>query len=52
MFESESEVAPDPADVAAGGWTGSAWLEPDPAARALPAAQRRIARALAGLVPC
>jgi A/G-specific adenine glycosylase len=52
LFESETESVPEGSVVAAGGWTGTAWVEPDPARRALPAAQRRIARALAELVPC
>jgi A/G-specific adenine glycosylase len=52
LFESEAEPAPDPAAVVAGGWTAAAWEDPDPARRALPTAQRRIARALAELVPC
>jgi 8-oxo-dGTP pyrophosphatase MutT (NUDIX family) len=52
LFEADVEAAPDPAAVVAGGWTAAAWVEPDPARRALPAAQRRIARALAELVPC
>ena len=51
LFESE-EAAPDPAAVAGGGWTAAAWSEPDPARRALPAAQRRIARRLAEIVSC
>ncbi len=52
LFESDTETAPDPVAVAGGGWTAAAWEEPDPARRALPAAQRRIARALAALVRC
>lgn len=52
LFESEAESAPDAQAVAAGGWTAASWEDPDPARRALPAAQRRIARALAELVPC
>jgi ADP-ribose pyrophosphatase YjhB (NUDIX family) len=49
LFESQAEAAPDGDAVAAGGWTAASWEDPDPA-RALPAAQRRIARALAALV--
>ena len=52
LFESDGETAPDPAAVVAGGWTAAAWEDPDPSRRALPAAQRRIARALAALVRC
>ena len=52
LFESQAESAPEPAAIVAGGWTVASWEEPDPARRALPAAQRRIARALAELVPC
>ena len=52
LFESDAESAPDAQAVAAGGWTAASWEDPDPSRRALPAAQRRIARALAELVPC
>ena len=52
LFESEAETGPDQQALTAGGWTAASWEDPDPARRALPAAQRRIARALAGLVPC
>lgn len=52
LFESDAEPVPEPHAVVAGGWTATSWEEPDPARRALPAAQRRIARALAGLLGC
>ena len=52
LFESQVEAGTDASAVSAGGWTSAAWVEPDPARRALPAAQRRIARALAEIVPC
>ncbi|MGH7566578.1 MAG: hypothetical protein ACREK2_07090, partial [Gemmatimonadota bacterium] len=52
LFESRGEAVPDPGAVAAGGWTTAIWDRPDPAGRALPAAQRRIARELAALFPC
>lgn len=52
LFESRDEAVPVPEAVAGGGWTAGAWERPDPAGRALPAAQRRIARELATLFPC
>lgn len=52
LFEVAVEATPDASAIAAGGWTCAAWEPPDPAGRALPAAQRRIARALAGISPC
>jgi A/G-specific adenine glycosylase len=52
LFEVAVEATPDASALAAGGWTSAAWEQPDPAGRALPAAQRRIARALAGISPC
>jgi A/G-specific adenine glycosylase len=52
LFETPRETRPRPRDLARAGWTAAAWERPDPAGRALPAAQRRIARALASLVPC
>jgi A/G-specific adenine glycosylase len=52
VFDTDHESDPDPDAVSRGGWTGTAWERPDPAGRALPAAQRKIARALAALSPC
>jgi A/G-specific adenine glycosylase len=52
LFEAPLEAFPDAHVLAAGGWTAAAWEPPDPAGRALPAAQRRIARALAEVSPC
>jgi A/G-specific adenine glycosylase len=52
LFEARIEAAPEPGALAAGGWTAGAWERPDPAGRALSAAQRRIARALSQLFPC
>jgi hypothetical protein len=52
LFEAPLEALPDAHVLADGGWTAAAWEPPDPAGRALPAAQRRIARALAEVSPC
>lgn len=52
LFEAAGETVPDPAAVSGGGWTAAAWERPDPQRRALSAAQRRIARALAELIAC
>jgi 8-oxo-dGTP pyrophosphatase MutT (NUDIX family) len=52
LFRPDTESAPDPATLAASGWTAAAWEPPDASGRALPAAQRRIARALAATLPC
>ncbi|HUF89053.1 MAG TPA: A/G-specific adenine glycosylase [Gemmatimonadota bacterium] len=52
LFESPDAAAPDAAAIAEGGWTAATWERPDPPGRALPAAQRRIARAAARLAPC
>lgn len=52
LFEAPADAPVDLAALAAGGWTAAAWELPDPAGRALPAAQRKIARALAALAPC
>jgi hypothetical protein len=52
LFQSPAEATADPDALAAGGWTAAAWEPPDPEGRALPAAQRKIARALAALAPC
>jgi 8-oxo-dGTP pyrophosphatase MutT (NUDIX family) len=52
LFDTDHETDPDLDAVSGGGWTATAWERPDPAGRALPAAQRKIARALAALSPC
>jgi A/G-specific adenine glycosylase len=52
LFDAARESRPGPRAIARGGWTAAAWEPPDPAGRALPAAQRRIARALAALLRC
>ena len=45
-FRVASESDPDPRALAAGGWTRAEWVPLEAPDRALPAAQRRIARAL------
>ncbi|HEU4463504.1 MAG TPA: A/G-specific adenine glycosylase [Gemmatimonadota bacterium] len=52
LFRADTESVPDPATVAAAGWTAAAWEPPEASGRGLPAAQRRIARALVAASPC
>ena len=52
LFRAEAEPEPEPGVLAAGGWTAAAWEPPEAYGRALPAAQRRISRALAATLPC
>ena len=52
LFRTRDETDPDADAVVAAGWTGSAWERPETTGRGLPAAQRRLARALAAVTPC
>ena len=52
LFRAQTEPELDPEALAVAGWTAAAWEPPEVSGRGLPAAQRRIARALAATLSC